>query len=165
MGWAADWTGQLFGQVNSVRTGAFPWSASWAKDLMTRAASLFPLTSPPAAPTLTDQTRVAGIGDRYKHMRTAVKSDLTFKKEVGAGTVVRWAPGPAGSSLAGTTIEVGPDFFRATPDDQASLLLEALARKIPDVEPAFVPAYVALAGVGFHSRNPSSCSCRCSAVS
>jgi hypothetical protein len=85
-------------------------------------------------------------------MRVALKRDLTFKR-VGAGPVVNWDAGAPGSSVAGTNIEVTPDFFRATPADQVSLLLEALARKIPDVEAAFVPAYVALAE-WIHSRNP-----------
>ncbi len=67
--------------------------------------------------------------------------------------VVRWLAGSARSAIAGDHIEVGPDFFRATPEDQISLLLEALARSTPDVEVAFIPAYVSLAA-WIHGQNP-----------
>ena len=47
--------------------------------------------------------------------------------------------------LAGSTLQIGPDFFRATPDDQVSLLVEHLAQATRDVEARFIPAYVSLA--------------------
>jgi hypothetical protein len=50
-------------------------------------------------------------------------------------------------------LQIGPDFFTATPADQISLLLESLARATPDVEAPFVPAYVSLAA-WIHSQNP-----------
>jgi hypothetical protein len=50
-------------------------------------------------------------------------------------------------------LQIGPDFFLATPDNQISLLLEGLARATPDIEPAFIPAYVSLAE-WIHNKNP-----------
>jgi outer membrane protein OmpA-like peptidoglycan-associated protein len=137
-----DWMGQLYGQVHSVRTGAFAWAASWAEDLMTEAAKRFPLTAPAVGPpSVTDQIRVAGILDRYRRMKAAVKRNLTVTKA--ATGVVSW---PASIALIpGASLSVGPDFFRAARDDQAPLLLEGLARATSAVEPAFVPAYVTLA--------------------
>ncbi|MGH7391044.1 MAG: eCIS core domain-containing protein [Candidatus Rokuibacteriota bacterium] len=147
--WAKDWVGQLYGQVNSVRTGALTWAASWAEALMSQAALRFPLTAPPAAPTIDDQTRVAAILDRYQRMRSAVKRDLTVTRM--ATGVVSWPV--AMTFVAGDTLEVGPDFFRATPDHQVSLLLENLAHATRDVESAFVPGYVSLAE-WIHAQNP-----------
>jgi len=137
-----DWVGQLYGQVHKVRTGALTWAASWAEDLMTEAAKRFPLTSPAAGPpTITDQTRVAGILDRYRRMKAAMKRNLTVSKA--ATGVASW---PASLALVpGSSLSVGPDFFRAVRRDQPAILLESLARATSAVEPAFVPAYVTLA--------------------
>ena len=148
--WAKDWTGQLYGQVLKVRTGALSWSRSWAKDLMTQAATRFPLTAPPTKPNLTDQTRVAGMLDRYVRMHAAVKRDLTLTRM--ATSVVTW-PTAGTSVVASNSLQVGPDFFRATPAHQVSLLLEALARSTQDIEASFVPAYVTLAE-WMHNQNP-----------
>jgi hypothetical protein len=156
--WATQWVGQLYGEVHGVRVRVQaalpavlpdPWSASWAKNLMGEAAGRFPLSAPPAPPSLTDQTRVAGIVDRYRRMEEAIKQNLTVTRM--AAGVVSWPPG-APAFVAGAALEVGPDFFRATPDDQVSLLLENLARATRDVEPAFVPAYVSLAQ-WIHKKN------------
>jgi outer membrane protein OmpA-like peptidoglycan-associated protein len=148
--WATDWSGQLYGQINQVRTGAVTWAASWAQSLMRETSSRFPLTAPPATPNLADQTRVAAINDRYERMKRAVKTDLSVTR-VTTGTV-RWPPS-APNWIAGDTLEIGADFFRATTDDQVALLLENLARATRDVEPAYVPAYVSLAE-WIHRQNP-----------
>jgi len=95
--------------------------------------------------------RIAGIADRYGHMHRSVKTNLTITR-VPAG-VVAWSAGGATSPNAGDEVTVGPDFFRATPEDQISLLLQALAFRIPDVERDFIPAYVSLAA-WIHSQNP-----------
>jgi hypothetical protein len=146
--WAADWSSQLYGEVVDVRSGARTWAASWADRLMTEASVRFPLTAPPAAPNLTDQTRVAGIVDRYRRMHRAVKRSLNISRM--AAGVVSW---PGSALIAGNTLQVGPEFFRATPQNQVSLLLESLAGATIDVEPAFVPAYVSLAK-WMHDQNP-----------
>lgn len=147
--WAADHVGQLYGEVNSIRRGTLTWAGSSAESLMRQAAARFPLTAPPAAPSMTDQIRIAGILDRYTRMKRAVKQNLTVTR-MPAG-VISW-PTTAGAWVAGTTLQIGPDFFRATPDHQVALLLEQLARGTRDVEPAFVPAYVTLAD--WIHRNP-----------
>jgi hypothetical protein len=147
--WAKTWMGQLYGQIVSIRGGASTWATSWADNLMTEASKRFPFTAPPAAPKLEDQTREAGILDRYIRMQSAVKRDLTITR-MGSG-VVTWPAG--GSLLAAASLQIGPDFFTATPDDQISLLLQSLAGSTPDVETAFIPAYVSLAA-WIHSQNP-----------
>src|SRR5262249_18369361 len=116
--WAKDWTGQLYGQVNDVRTGALTWAASRAEDLMREAATRFPLTAPPAAPTIADQARIAGILNRYDRMKTAAKNDLSVTPMPSG--VVSWPPS-APLWVAGDALKIGPDFFRATPEDQVSL--------------------------------------------
>ena len=146
--WAADWSSQLYGEVVDVRSGAQTWAASWADRLMTEASVRFPLTAPPAAPNLTDQTRVAGIVDRYRRMHVAVKRSLNISRM--AAGIVSW---PGSALVAGNTLQVGPEFFRATPQNQVSLLLQNLAVATLDVEPAFVPAYVSLAK-WIHDQNP-----------
>jgi hypothetical protein len=148
--WATDHSGQLYGQVNRVRTGASTWAGSWAAGLMSAAAARFALTAPPAAPTLPDQIRLAAIHERYERMKGAVKRDLAVTRM--AAGVVSWPPN-APLWVAGAALQIGPDFFRATPADQVSLLLESLARATRDVEPAFVPAYVSLAQ-WIHDQNP-----------
>ncbi len=153
LSWAQDWMGQLYGQIVSIRAGSNTWAKSWAEDLMKQAAGRFPLTAPRATPKLVDQTRVAAIVDRYLRMSVAVKHDLSATRV--AGGVVSWGAPASGSSpwLAGLTLEVGPNFFNATAADQISLLLEQIARATKDVEAAFVPAYVSLAG-WIHAQNP-----------
>lgn len=147
--WSEDWTNQLFGQVTAIRSGARTWSASWARGLMAEAAARFPLTAPPATPTLDDQMRLAAIKERYGRMKAAVKRNLTVNR-VPAG-VLRWTAGVGW--IAGATVEIGPDFFRATGDDRIRLLFQALAGVTRDVEAAFVPAYASLAE-WIHGQNP-----------
>jgi hypothetical protein len=149
--WAKTWMSQLYGQIVKLRAGTLTWATSWAGNLMTEASKRFPLSapSPTAPPTLTDQTREAGILDRYDRMQAAVKRDLTITRM--AAGVVTWSGG--GSLFAADSLQIGPDFFTATPADQISLLLESLARATPDVEAPFVPAYVSLAA-WIHSQNP-----------
>lgn len=147
--WANDWVGQLYGQAHAVRTGGRTWAASWAEDLMRMAAARFPLTPPPARPTQVDQVRIAGILDRYRRMKAAVKRNLTIGRM--ATGVVAWPT--ATTWVAGGSLQVGPGFFRARPDHQVSLLLEHLALATRDVEPAFIPAYVSLAK-WIHDQNP-----------
>jgi hypothetical protein len=143
--WSKDHVGQLFGFVVKVRTTSTSWasSADFTK-IMTEAAKDFPLTPPPAKPTLDDQTRLAGIEDRYLRMSVTSKHDLTVTRA--ATGVVSWSPAASTSPfVAGNALSIGPDFFRANPEDQVSLLLEALARNTKDVEPNFLAAYVSLA--------------------
>ncbi len=151
LNWSQNWSGQLYGQAQDVRTGASTWAASWAESLMTAAAARFPLTAPPAAPTLADQTRLAAILDRYLRMSAAAKRGLVVTRAV-AG-VAAWTAPAAASPIAGAAVQVGEDFFHATPANQVSLLLEQLARRTPEVEAAFVPAYVSLAK-WIHDQNP-----------
>jgi hypothetical protein len=75
-------------------------------------------------------------------MRRAVKRNLSATR-VAAGEVT-WTSA-AGSNLANPSFTVGGDFFRATADDQVSLLVQHLAGATRNVEAAFIPAYVALA--------------------
>jgi hypothetical protein len=149
--WAATRTGQLYGQITAIRDGSQTWAASSAEDLMKEAAKVFPLTAPPGIPTVADQAREAGILDRYQRMKELTKKDLTITRM--ASGVVAWPTGATGSVLASISLQIGPDFFSATPDNQISLLLEGLARATPDIEPAFVPAYVSLAE-WIHKKNP-----------
>lgn len=147
--WAADKTGQLFGVAQNVRSGAAAWAGSWASPYMSEAASVFPLTSPPGVPVLSDITRLASIHERYQRMLTSVKHDLTLR------------PAPTGSAawvggvslIAGDTVDIGPDFFRATPAHQIGLLFDQLAASTLDVEAAFIPAYRTLAE-WIHAQNP-----------
>jgi len=152
LAWVTTEVGQLNGQIVDIRAGGLTWAHSWANGLMTEASKHFPLTPPPATPTLTDQIRVAGMEDRYLRMSAASKHDLTVTRA--AAGAVTWAP-PAASSpfLAAPALSIGPEFFRAPPEDQISLLLEPLARNTRDVEPAFAPAYVSLAK-WIHDQNP-----------
>jgi len=140
LSWASDHTNQLFGQAQRVRSGAIAWSASWAEAHMREASTRFPLTAPPATPNLADMAKLAAIVERYKIMKSEVKRDLTISAMPSG--VVSW---PATGGFASNTLRVGPDFFRASPDSQVSLLLENLARSTPNIETAFVPAYVAFA--------------------
>jgi hypothetical protein len=120
---------------------------------MTQAAARFPL-NPPTAPsttTLTDETRLAGILERYRRMKPVVKRSLTVTR-MPTG-VVSWSAAGGASWFASDTFSVGPDFFRASADDQVLLLQEALARATRDVEPAYVPAYVSFAQ-WVHAQNP-----------
>jgi len=160
--WSSDWLGQLFGSVVKVRGGTNNWGNVWGDFVMAQAATEFPLTAPPAVPSSADQIRLAAIADRYKRMQRAVKTDLTLTR--GATGVAQWAGTPSSSAtppasaaparwVAKPSLEIGPDFFLATPDDQVSLLLEKLAKATRDVEDKFVPAYVALAE-WIHKQNP-----------
>ena len=151
LSWASDWMGQLYGQIVKIRSGSLTWATSWADSLMKEAAARFPLTAPPAAPTLADQVLEAAILDRYRRMKAAVKRDLTITKM--AAGVATWGAGSAGAFVAADTLEVGPEFFRATAANQISLLLEQLAAVTRETEPAFIPAYVSLAE-WIHGQNP-----------
>jgi hypothetical protein len=48
-------------------------------------------------------------------------------------------------NIAVNAFFVGPDFFRAEPRQQISLLLQAVAGATPNIETAFIPAYVSFA--------------------
>jgi len=150
--WSVDWMGQLYGQIVKIRDGSLTWAASWAENLMKEASTRFPLTAPPAVPSLTDQTREASILERYRRMHAAVKRNLKID-HMAAGVVSWGAAAAAAPLIAADSVQIGPDFFKATPDDQISLLLESLAGVTKDVEPAFVPAYVSLAK-WIHDQNP-----------
>ncbi|HBC05276.1 MAG TPA: hypothetical protein DC015_14050, partial [Aequorivita sp.] len=143
LAWATSHSGQLFGEAQLVRDGSQTWAATWANAYMHEAALRFPVNDPsvpPNQPTLDDMVKLAAIVEKYKLMRFAVKRDLTvFGLAVG---VVSWM---GGASIAGDTLFIGPDFFRADPRQQISLLLEALAASTPGVEAAFIPAYVSFA--------------------
>jgi len=151
--WAEDHSGQLYGEVVRIRrelaaavggvpTAATLWAGTWARDLMTEAARVFPLTAPLGAPILDDVLRLASIHERYLRMKVAVKRDLTITRVI-AGEVHWVATG--GAFTADASLQIGGDFFRANAADRIALLLEHLARASRDVEPAFVPAYVSLA--------------------
>ena len=143
LSWATDHSGQLFGEAQEVKEGKKTWAASWAEDYMHQAALRFPVNDPalpPNKPTLDDMAKLAAIIERYKMMKFAVKRDLTIMG-LTAG-VVTWS---GGASLAGDTVFIGDDFFRAEPRQQISLLLQALATATPDIESAFIPAYVSFA--------------------
>lgn len=141
--WATDHTGQLFGEAQKVRSDVITWGSSWAKEYMEQAALRFPVNDPSVPlnkPTLDDMIKLAAIIERYKRMKFAVKRDLTI---IGLATgVVSW---PSGATLASDTVFIGPDFFRAEARQQISLLLQALAGATPDIETAFIPAYVSFA--------------------
>jgi hypothetical protein len=150
LSWVETDFSQLYGEADKIKKGTQTWAASWAEELMRQSAKRFPLTAPRATPTLTDQTRLASILERYMRMRAAVKRNLSITRM--ASGEVKWPASGGTDMLASDKLEIGPDFFRASPGDQISLLLEALARSTKDVEPAFVPAYVSLAE-WIHSQN------------
>jgi len=150
LGWSVDWMGGLFGEMADVRHKKIAWKDTWAEDLMKEAARLFPLTAPPARPTVDDQARVAAMIDRYLRMRLGAKRDLKVGKM--AKGVIHW-PSSGKKSVVGASLEVGPDFFKATADDQVGLLLQHLADATRGVEKAFIPAYVTLAA-WIHGKNP-----------
>ena len=152
LSWCEDWMGQLYGEMVKVRSGATTWSASWAEDLMKETAARFPLSAPPATPSLKEQILEAGILERYRRMKAGVKRKLKFVR-AGAGVVSWGAAAVAAPFFAGDKVEIGPDFFKATSADRVSLMLEALAKQTKDVEAAFIPAYVSLAD-WIHSQNP-----------
>lgn len=141
--WASNHVGQLFGKAQKVRNDEITWDSTWAKRYMEQAAINFPINDPSVPinkPTLDDMAKLAAILERYKTMRFAVKRELTI---VGIESgVVSW---PSGSPLASDIVLIGPDFFRADPRQQISLLLEALAGATPDIETTFIPAYVSFA--------------------
>jgi hypothetical protein len=82
-------------------------------------------------------------------MLGGVKRDLTLRRTP-AGSVA-WVGGV--SPIAGDTVDIGPDFYRATPADQIGLLFDQLATSTLDVETAFIPAYRTLAE-WIHAKNP-----------
>jgi outer membrane protein OmpA-like peptidoglycan-associated protein len=143
LSWATDHSGQLFGEAQEVRDDKKTWASSWASSYMHEAALRFPVNdpaTPPNKPTIDDMAKLAAIIERYKMMKFAVKRDLTV---IGlTAGVVNWS---AGSSMASDTLFIGDDFFRADPRQQISLLLQALAGATPDIETAFIPAYVSFA--------------------
>jgi len=151
--WAQDWSGQLFGEAQQVRSGAVTWAGTWARNLMREAASVFPLTpplaGPPGVPVPDDITRLASIHERYQRMLAGVKRAMTLRRTP-AGSVA-WVGGVG--LIAGDTVDIGPDFFRATPTDQIGLLFDQLAASTRDVETVFIPAYRTLAE-WIHARNP-----------
>ena len=151
--WCETDLGQLQGQIVKVRTGSQSDLALWAKALLAEAAKHFPLSDPATTLTLDDETRVAAILERYVRMRETVNTDLSIAR-LPSGAVV-WDPSASVASpwQAKSKLGIGPDFFRATTDDQISLLLEQLAKATKGVEAAFVPAYVALAK-WIHAKNP-----------
>ena len=77
---------------------------------MKETAKRFPLSppSPATPPTITDQTREAGILDRYVRMHAAVKRDLKIT-HMAAG-VVSWGAAVVGAPLiAADTLQIGVD--------------------------------------------------------
>ena len=106
--WAADWMSQVYGSAINVKNGKDTWASAWGDDVMNEAAKRFPLTAAPAKPTSADQTRLAGIVDRYKRMKQATKTALTVTRMV-AG-IAKWSMAP-GNWVAPASLEIGPDFF------------------------------------------------------
>ncbi len=140
LAWCTSHIGQLFGEAQSVKDGSQTWSATWAEDYMQEMANRFPVTAPPGIPTSDDMIRLAAINERYIIMEAAVKRDLTISSMPSG--VVSWA---TGSVVPADNFSVGPDFFRATPEHQISLLLQTLAQAVPNIETAFIPGYVTMA--------------------
>jgi hypothetical protein len=138
--WCTDHIGQMYGELLEVKNGEKTWNDTWAKTYMYQAADRFPVTRPPANPTTEDQAIIAAVIDRYKHMKASIKTDLQVTRETTG--VVTWAKDGA---KAADNFSVGDDYFKATPENQISLLLEAIANATADVEPAFVPGYVSFA--------------------
>jgi hypothetical protein len=73
-------------------------------------------------------------------MQKATKRDLRITR-VPAG-VMTWAKD---GNLPADHFDVGPDFFKASADNQISILLESMAKATADVESAFIPGYVTFA--------------------
>jgi len=142
--WAASHTGQLFGQAQKVKSGAQTWAVTWAEQYMQKAATLFPVNDPsvaPNKPTMDDMTKLAAIVERYKMIKFRTKEP--FNISAMPSGVISW---PAGSNgMASDTFRVGPDFFKASPEQQISLLLQHQAAATQGVEAAFIPAYVEFA--------------------
>ena len=141
LSWATDHSTQLFGEAQKVRAGTLAWSATWAERYMREAAARFPLTAPPASPSLADMTILAAIIERYKIMKFEINRNLTITNMPSG--IISWPVGSGG--FASVALRIGPDFFRATPGSQVSLLLQNLAASTPDVEARFIPAYVSFA--------------------
>lgn len=142
--WASSHTNQLFGQAQEVQSGSQTWSVTWAERYMEKAATLFPVNDPavaPNKPTMDDMVKLAAIVERYKMIKFRTKKPFNISS-MPTG-VVSWKAGSDG--LASDSFQVGADFFKASPEEQISLLLQHLAAATKDVEAAFVPAYVEFA--------------------
>ncbi|MEM7084573.1 MAG: DUF4157 domain-containing protein [Bacteroidota bacterium] len=142
--WASSHTNQLFGEAQEVQSGAQTWAATWAEDYMDKAATLFPVNDTsvaPQKPTMDDMVKLAAIVERYKLIKRRTKRP--FNISAMPTGVINWPAGSGG--LASDSFQVGADFFRASPEEQISLLLQHLAGATQDVETAFIPAYVEFA--------------------
>ena len=126
-------TQSLYSEIREARTVGV-WNNSWYEDVMTHASNHFPLTSPPGAPDMEDQERVAAIYDRFNTMSNAMGQVLDIRKR--NGSVAHWQVGP------GAIVRVGPTFFGRPLVEQIELLLAALIRATPDISTAYHSRYV-----------------------
>ena len=139
--WAVTRTAQLYGAIHDVRTRKSKWK-DFSTDLMKEAVRQFSLTTaPPAVPKVADQVSIAGILDRYRKMSATASQAFTIKAM--ASGLINWPVSPAWSAFP--ELDVGPDFFKHSPDEQVTLLLEHLAKATRDVEPTHIADYVSFA--------------------
>ncbi len=127
-------TQSLYSEIRDART-AGAWTNAWYEEVMTLAANHFPLTSPPTAPVMNDQEKVAAIYDRFNTMSNAMGQVLDIRKR--NGSVANWEAGP------GAIVRVGPTFFGRPLVEQIETLLAALIRATPNISTAYHPKYVA----------------------
>lgn len=126
-------TQTLYLEIREARTVGV-WNNGWYKDVMAHASNYFPLTSPPGAPVMEDQEKVAAIYDRFNTMNNAMGQVLDIRKR--NGSVAHWQAGP------GAIVKVGPTFFARSQVEQIEILLAALVRATPDISTAYHSKYV-----------------------
>src|SRR5258706_6866622 len=135
--WSYQEMSSLYDPIHASIT-AGTWTNGYYKATMGLVAPLFGLTAPPALPKNLDKIKVAAIHDRFHIMRSTEWSKTVTIHKVALGPE-KWAPGP------GASVDLGPAFFADTPRGRLDRLLTAIATATPDVSPAFVAEYVALA--------------------
>ncbi len=126
-------TQSLYSEIRDART-AGAWTNAWYEEVMTLAANRFPLTSPPTAPVMNDQEKVAAIYDRINTMSNAMGQVLDIRKR--NGSVANWETGP------GAIVRVGPAFFGRPLVEQIEILLAALVRATPNISTVYHSKYV-----------------------
>jgi hypothetical protein len=136
--WSYQELGTLYDTINeSITAGS--WTNSYYRKTMELTAPLFGLTAPPTIPSKADQFKIAAIYDRFHTMRYVEFQTAVTINKVAAGTEDVWAAGP------GTSVNLTPAFFAATPRQQLDRMLTAIVKATPDISPGFVSKYVTLA--------------------
>jgi hypothetical protein len=129
----AEWdTVNLYKAITTNRGLAAGWSAADAyyATVQHAIAATFGLTDPGAAapftpaPTMDDQTTVAGLHDRYDRMLMAVLRTPVTVTSSAAGPET-WAAG------LGPAVTVTPGFFALSAADQVLRLIELMAGSLP----------------------------------